>query len=48
MTDFWVTYPGLVFIGLVMMVMLDTFTGDLPPAALIPFAVATVLAVIFL
>ncbi|MFQ5917696.1 MAG: hypothetical protein ACE5I0_07795 [Candidatus Binatia bacterium] len=48
MTDFWFTYPGLVFIGLVMMVTLDTFTGDLPPAALIPFAVATVLAVIFL
>ena len=48
MTDFWVTYPGLVFIGLIMMVMLDTFTGDLLPAALVPFAVATVLAVISL
>ncbi len=48
MTDFMSTYPGLVFVGLVMMITLDTVTGDLPPGALIPFAVATVVAVILL
>ncbi len=48
MTDFLSTYPGLVFVGLVMMITLDTFAGDLPPGALIPFAVATVVAVILL
>ncbi len=48
MTDFMSTYPGLVFVGLVMMITLDTVTGDLPAGALIPFAVATVLAVILL
>ncbi|MDP6560484.1 MAG: hypothetical protein QF619_10270 [Candidatus Binatia bacterium] len=48
MADFLVTYPGLVFIGLILMLTLDTFTGDIPPAALVPFAVATVLAVILL
>ena len=48
MADTLATYPSLVFIGLIMMLTLDTFTGDLPPAALIPFAVATVIAVILL
>ncbi len=48
MTDFLSTYPGLVIVGLLMMITLDTFTGDLPPGALIPFAVAAVMAVILL
>ena len=48
MTDFLSTFPGLVFVGLVMMITRDTFTGDLPPGALIPFAVAAVMAVILL
>ena len=48
MIEFVVTYPGLVFIGLSLLVVLDTVSGNLPPAALVPFALGTVLAVILL
>jgi hypothetical protein len=48
MIEFLVTYPGLVFIGLALLVVLDTVSGNLPPAALVPFALGTVLAVILL
>ena len=48
MIEMLVTYPGLVFIGLSLLVVLDTVSGNLPPAALVPFALGTVLAVILL
>ncbi len=48
MIELLVTYPGLVFIGLAMLVVLDTVSGNLPPAALVPFALGTVVAVILL
>lgn len=48
MIELLVTYPGLVFIGLSLLVVLDTVSGNLPPAALVPFALGTVLAVILL
>lgn len=48
MIELLVTYPGLVFVGLSMLVVLDTVSGNLPPAALVPFALGTVVAVILL
>ena len=48
MIELLVTYPGLVFIGLSLLVVLDTVSGNLPPAALVPFALGTVVAVILL
>ena len=48
MIELLVTYPGLVFIGLSLLVVIDTMSGNLPPAALVPFALGTVLAVILL
>lgn len=48
MIELVVTYPGLVFIGLSLLVVIDTVSGNLPPAALVPFALGTVLAVILL
>ena len=48
MIELLVTYPGLVFIGLSLLVVIDTVSGNLPPAALVPFALGTVLAVILL
>lgn len=48
MIELLVTYPGLVFIGLSLLVVVDTVSGNLPPAALVPFAFGTVLAVILL
>ena len=48
MIELLVTYPGLVFVGLSLLVVVDTVSGNLPPAALVPFALGTVLAVILL
>ncbi len=48
MIELLVTYPGLVFIGLSLLVVVDTVSGNLPPAALVPFAFGTVVAVILL
>ena len=48
MIELLVTYPGLVFVGLSLLVVLDIVSGHLPPAALLPFALGTVVAVIFL
>ena len=48
MIESLVTYPGLVFVGLILMLTLDTFTGDIPPLALVPFAVATVLVIVLI
>jgi len=48
MIELLVTYPGLVFSGLSLLVVIDTMSGNLPPAALVPFALGTVLAVILL
>ena len=33
MIELLVTYPGLVFIGLSLLVVVDTVSGNLPPAA---------------
>lgn len=48
MIELLVTYPGLVFVGLSLLVVLDIVSGNLPPAALLPFALGTIVAVIFL
>jgi len=48
MIELLVTYPGLVFVGLSLLVLLDIVSGNLPPAALVPFALGTIVAVIFL